>query len=211
MTRVNGNSGKRQEILEALANMLHAAPGGKITTAALARELGVSEAALYRHFPSKARMLEGLLEFTEEALFSRIGLILDEMPSAADRLQQIVALVLVFAERNPGIAVLLGGDALAGETTRLRDRVRQLHDRLETQFRQILREAELREGLRLALTPSATAEFVQALVEGKLRQFVRSDFARRPMAYWTEQWQVLAPALLVPAAQAVPPERLSAQ
>lgn len=207
MTRVNGNSGKRQEILEALANMLHAAPGGKITTAALARELGVSEAALYRHFPSKARMLEGLLEFTEEALFSRIGLILDEMPGAADRLQQIVALVLVFAERNPGIAVLLGGDALAGETARLRDRVRQLHDRLETQFRQILREAELREGLRLALTPSATAEFVQALVEGKLRQFVRSDFARRPMAYWAEQWRVLAPALLVPA---VPPERLSA-
>jgi TetR/AcrR family transcriptional regulator len=209
MTRVNGNSGKRQEILEALANMLHAAPGGKITTAALARELGVSEAALYRHFPSKARMLEGLLDFTEETLFSRIRMILDEMPGAADRLQQIVALVLVFAERNPGIAVLLGGDALAGETARLRERVRQLHDRLETQFRQILREAELREGLRLALTPSATAELVQALVEGKLRQFVRSDFARQPMAHWAEQWQALAPALFVPAGQTLPTGRLS--
>lgn len=209
MTRVNDNSGKRQEILEALANMLHAAPGGKITTAALARELGVSEAALYRHFPSKARMLEGLLEFAEETLFSRIRLILDGMPGAAERLQQIVALVLVFAERNPGIAVLLGGDALAGETARLRERVRQLHDRLETQFRQILREAELREGLRLTLTPSATAELVQALVEGKLRQFVRSDFARRPMACWTEQWRALAPALFAPVQQALP-ERLSA-
>lgn len=209
MTRVNDKSGKRQEILEALANMLHATPGGKITTAALARELGVSEAALYRHFPSKARMLEGLLDFAEETLFSRIRLILDEMPGAAERLQQIVALVLVFAERNPGIAVLLGGDALSGETPRLRERVRQLHDRLETQFRQILREAELREGLRLALTPSATAEFVQALIEGKLRQFVRSDFARRPMVYWTEQWPVLAPALFAPAGQAVSPERLS--
>ena len=207
MTRVNRKSGRRQAILEALANMLQAAPGGRITTAALARELGVSEAALYRHFPSKARMLEGLLEFTEETLFSRIRLILDEMPGAADRLQQIVALVLVFAERNPGIAVLLSGDALTGETARLRERVRQLHDRLETQFRQILREAELREGLRLALTPSATAELVLALIEGKLRQFVWSDFARLPMAHWAEQWQALV--LFAPAGQSLPTERLS--
>jgi TetR/AcrR family transcriptional regulator len=207
MTRVNRNSGRRQEILEALANMLQAAPGGRITTAALARELGVSEAALYRHFPSKARMLEGLLEFTEDTLFSRIRLILDELPGAADRLQQIVALVLVFAERNPGIAVLLCGDALTGETARLRERVRQLHARLETQFRQILREAELREGLRTALTPSATAELVLALIEGKLRQFVWSDFARRPMAHWAEQWPALA--LFAPAGQPVPAAQLS--
>jgi TetR/AcrR family transcriptional regulator len=209
MTRVNRNSGRRQEILEALANMLHATPGGKITTAALARELGVSEAALYRHFPSKARMLEGLLEFTEETLFTRIRIILDEVPGAADRLYQIASLVLVFAERNPGIAPLLTGDALTGETTRLRERVGQLHDRLETQFRQILREGEVREQLRTILTPSATAECVLALIEGKLRQFVRSDFIRRPMAHWPEQWQALVPALVVQARLSLPDEYLS--
>ena len=209
MTRVNRNSGRRQEILEALANMLHATPGGKITTAALARELGVSEAALYRHFPSKARMLEGLLEFTEETLFTRIRIILDEVPGTTDRLHQIASLVLVFAERNPGIAPLLTGDALAGETARLRERVGQLYDRLETQLRQILREGELREQLRTILTPSATAECVLALVEGKLRQFVRSDFARPPTEHWPEQWQALAPALFAPPRQPLPDEHFS--
>ncbi len=210
MTRVNRNSGRRQEILEALASMLHASPGGKITTAALARELGVSEAALYRHFPSKTRMFEGLLEFAEETLFTRIRMILDEVPGAEDRLHQIASLVLVFAERNPGIAPLLTGDALTGETARLRERVGQLHDRLETQFRQILREGELRDQLRTVLTPSATGEFMLALIEGKLRQFVRSDFARRPTAHWPEQWQALLPALFAPAPQSLPKECLSA-
>ena len=139
---------RRQQILEALASMLEANPGQRITTARLAEEVGVSEAALYRHFPSKSKIFEGLIEFIEETLFSRISLILVEESSAAQRCESILTLLLTFTERNPGITRLLTGDALAGETARLRVRVVQLFDRIETQLKQVLREAEMREGLR---------------------------------------------------------------
>ncbi len=197
MSRVNGNSGRRREILEALARLFEARPFGRVTTAALARELGISEAALYRHFPSKARMLEGLIEFIEDALFGRIRVILQETPGAGERLYQICALVLLFAERNPGMVPLLTGDALVGETERLGQRIGQLYERLETQFRQVLREGEARERLALGATPSAITGLLLALLEGKLRRFARSEFAARPTAQWPEQWSLLAPALLV--------------
>jgi AcrR family transcriptional regulator len=116
---------RRQQILEALARELEQAPGQRITTAALARSVGVSEAALYRHFPSKARMFEGLLEFAEEAVFGRVARILEEAGDAPRRCGQILGLVLAFAERNPGITRILLGDALVGETPRLRARVDQ--------------------------------------------------------------------------------------
>jgi TetR/AcrR family transcriptional regulator len=130
---------RRQQILEAFALMLEAAPGSRITTAALARQVGVSEAALYRHFPSKARMIEGLIEFIETSIFSRISRILDEAASAHDRSRDLIWLLLSFVERNPGVARLLAGDALQGETERLRTRIRQFYDRVETQLRQIIR------------------------------------------------------------------------
>src|SRR5690606_11558534 len=122
---------RRQQILEALAQMLEASPGERITTAGLARTVGVSEAALYRHFPSKSKMFEGLIEFIEETVFSRVTLILSEEPDAAVRCEKILGLLLAFAERNPGISRILTGDALAGETERLRNRVAQLYERLE--------------------------------------------------------------------------------
>lgn len=196
MSRVNRNSGRRQEILETFARLLEAQPSGKVTTAALARELGVSEAALYRHFPSKARMIEGLIEFIEETLFGRVRVILQETPSANDRLYQICSLVLMFAERNPGMVPLLTGDALAGETLRLRQRIGQLYERLETQFRQVLREGEAMERLAPQAVPSATTGLLIALIEGKLQRFARSDFADRPTAHWPEQWRLLEPHLL---------------
>ncbi|MFZ5654300.1 MAG: nucleoid occlusion factor SlmA [Pseudomonadota bacterium] len=198
MSRVNRNSGRRREILEAFARLLEAQPFGRVTTAALARELGISEAALYRHFPSKARMIEGLIEFIEDTLFGRIRVILQETPGARDRLQQIGSLILVFAERNPGMVPLLTGDALAGETDRLRRRIGQLYERLETQFRQILREGEARERLAPAAPPAAIAGLLVALIEGKLQRFARSDFADRPTEHWPEQWRLLAAALLLP-------------
>jgi TetR/AcrR family transcriptional regulator len=204
MSRVNGNSGRRREILEALAKLFEAQPCGRVPTAALARELGISEAALYRHFPSKARMIEGLIEFIEDALFGRIRVILQETPEAGARLYQICALVLLFAERNPGMVPLLTGDALAGETERLRRRIGQLYERLEAQLRQILREGEARERLAVSATPSAVTALLIALIEGKLRRFARSDFADRPTAQWPEQWALLAPALL-----ALPPQPAS--
>ena len=184
-------SSRKQEILEALARMLEINPGDRITTAKLAEAVGVSEAALYRHFPSKAKMFEGLIEFVEDAIFSRVKLIMSEESEALPRCHKVLHLLLVFTERNPGITRILNGDALAGETARLRARVQQFYERLETQLKQILREAELNEGLRPQVTVSAAANLLLASAEGRIGQYVRSEFKRRPTEYWDEQWQLL--------------------
>lgn len=191
---------RKQHILECLARMLEANPGERITTSALAREVGVSEAALYRHFPSKSKMFEGLIEFIEESIFSRITLILSEEKSALKRCEKIIGLLLTFAERNPGLTRLLTGDALTGETERLRVRIAQFFDRIETQFKQILREAELREGLHPQLPIVAAANLLIALINGRIAEFVRSGFRKAPTAYWLEQWQLLAQGFMVPNA-----------
>ena len=194
MTRQKGQ--RKQEILETLATMLEQSPGARITTAALAEQVGVSEAALYRHFPSKTKMFEGLIEFIEETLFTRIAIIIKEQQSALVQCERIVALLLGFAEKNPGITRLMTGDVLNGETERLRNRVGQLFDRLETQLKQILREAELREGKRTQIPVAAAANLMMAAAEGRLIQFVRSEFKRVPTAGWQQQWQVLTHGLL---------------
>jgi TetR/AcrR family transcriptional regulator len=188
---------RKQQILECLARMLEANPGERITTSALAREVGVSEAALYRHFPSKSKMFEGLIEFIEESIFSRITLILAEEKAALKRCEKIIGLLLTFAERNPGITRLLTGDALTGETERLRVRIAQFFDRIETQLKQILREAELREGLHPQLPVVAAANLLIALINGRIAEFVRSEFRKLPTSYWAEQWQLLAQGFLV--------------
>lgn len=196
----NGNGKKvsrKEQILQALARMLEAEPGGRITTAALAKEVGVSEAALYRHFPSKARMFEGLIEFIEDSLFTRIHTILNDETPALSQCQQIVVLLLVFCERNPGITRILTGDAITGENERLRIRVIQLFDRLETQLKQILREAELREKLRTRMTIAETANLMLATAEGKICQFVRSGFKRMPTEHWDTHWRFIAQQVFV--------------
>ena len=186
---------RKQQILEAFALMLHEHPGGRITTASLAREVGVSEAALYRHFPSKAKMIEGLIAFAEETLFSRINLILSEQPDARTRVRNVIFLLLSFIERNPGFARLFAGDALQGETERLRDRMRQLLDRIETQLRQILREHSAQQIAMPTLQINPTANLLLACAEGRIMQFVRSDFGHMPTAGWDEQWKLLERAL----------------
>lgn len=186
---------RKDQILQSLAAMLEATPGGRITTAALAKEVGVSEAALYRHFPSKAKMFEGLIEFIEDSLFSRINLIVKEEPTALAQCQQLLTLLLGFAEHNPGITRILTGDAISGETDRLRQRVIQLFDRLETQLKQILRDAEFKEGKRTQLTPTETANLLLAVAEGRICQFVRSGFSRPPTDNWPQQWQLLEPQI----------------
>lgn len=185
------NSQRRQQILEALAQMLEANPGNRITTAGLARQVGVSEAALYRHFPSKSKMFEGLIEFIEKTLFSRINIILTEERTAAQRCEKMLLLLLAFADRNPGITRILTGDALAGETERLHQRVAQLFDRFETQLKQVIREAEVREGLRPVIPSSAAANLLMAAAEGRISQYVRSGFQRSPTADWPQQWDLL--------------------
>ena len=196
MTQVTQSSSRREQILQALALMLEEDSGKRITIAALARQVGVSEAALYRHFPSKARMFEGLIAFIEETLFERISRILDEVPEAVPRCGQILTLLLAFAEKNPGLSRLLDGDVLTGETARLRLRIHQLFERMETQLKQVLREAELREQRRTLLPASATANLLMAYAEGRISQYVRSDFKRRPTEHWDDQWTLLSAQLL---------------
>lgn len=186
---------RRDQILQALATMLEQSPGARITTSGLARQVGVSEAALYRHFPSKAKMFEALIEFIEETIFSRISRILSEESSVDLRCAQTVGLLLTFAERNPGITRILTGDPLAGETDRLRTRVGQFFERLETQLRQILRETELREGNSPAMSVNASANLLLVVAEGRLSQFVRTDFTRLPTDGWDEQWEALRRAI----------------
>ncbi len=186
---------RREQILQALAHMLEVSPGARITTAALAKEVGVSEAALYRHFPSKAKMFEGLIGFIEETLFSRITLISKSDAGAVKQCEQIILLLLAFVERNPGMSRILAGDALAGETERLRMQVGQVFDRIETQLKSILREAELSEGLRTQATPTITANLLLATAEGRMRQFVRSDYKRYPTDGWEDQWPLLSQSL----------------
>ncbi|MCS2608338.1 nucleoid occlusion factor SlmA [Halomonas dongshanensis] len=193
---------RREQILQALAIMLEEDSGKRITTAALAKQVGVSEAALYRHFPSKARMFESLIDFIEESIFARITRILDEVPETTERCGTLLRLVLGFAEKNPGLARVMGGDVLTGETARLRLRVHQLFERLEVQLKQVLREAELREGRRPTLPASAAANLLIAQAEGRISQYVRSDFKRLPTEYWDDQWQFLSQRLLQEAPQA---------
>ncbi|KXI29809.1 nucleoid occlusion factor SlmA [Paraglaciecola hydrolytica] len=182
---------RRAQILQALASMLQSNPGQRITTAKLAAHVGVSEAALYRHFPSKARMFEGLIEFIEETLFSRITKILNEEKDTATRCQLILHLILGFAEKNPGITRILNGDALMGEQDRLRERITQLFERLETQMKQVLRERKLREGKTLPADEGVIANMLICYADGRINQFIRSEFTRRPTEGFAEQWQFI--------------------
>jgi len=198
---------RKDQILQALARMLESAPGERITTAALAREVGVSEAALYRHFPSKARMFEGLIKFIEDTLFARISRIVNEEDSAEIRCQNILLLLLTFCDKNPGMTRLLTGDALAGETERLRERIAQFFNRLEAQLKQVLREAQIRENLKTTISPAILANLLLASCEGRLVQFVRSEFKVSPLDNWDTQWDYLSKNLSIP--QSPKPNRLT--
>ncbi len=186
---------RRDEILQALALMLETHHGSRITTAALAAEVGVSEAALYRHFPSKAKMLEGLIDYIEEALFPRITRLLADSQDAQQRCHDILTLLLMFAERNPGFARLMVGEPLQGENERLHARMRQVFERLLTQLRQIMREWALTQVPAPKLSANAAAALMLATAEGHISQFVRSEYRDTPTEYWEQQWEVLAHAI----------------
>ena len=188
----NKKPSRRESILQALVELIQSDPGARITTAGLARTVGVTEAALYRHFPSKRKMFEALIEFAEEAVFSRCQLILQEQEDVRVRLQQMVHLVLVFAERNPGLCSVLTGDALMGEDETLRKRASQFFERLETQIRQALKEGEIRQGLSPRNTSARGADFVMVFLEGRIQRFVRSSFARLPTSDFDEAWGLVS-------------------
>ena len=196
-TRAEKKSSRRQAILEALARELEQNPGERITTAQLAKGLGVSEAALYRHFPSKACMFEGLIEFAEDTIFGLVGKILEDDHNTVTRCEKIITLLLGFSAKNPGISSILVGTALTGETERLHLRVNQFFERLETQFRQILRERELTLTEAGGRPVNETANLLLIVIEGHMQQFVRTGFRQSPLTGWEKQWQLLATIMKV--------------
>jgi TetR/AcrR family transcriptional regulator len=140
---------RKQQILETLAKMLETPTQEKITTASLAAKLDVSEAALYRHFASKAQMFEGLISFIEQSLFGLINKITTEETDGMTQVRRIVTIMLLFAEKNPGMTRVLTGDALVNEDNRLQLRINQMFDRLESTIKQSFRIAQTQTGLSL--------------------------------------------------------------
>ncbi len=195
MSRARGD--RRQEILAALASELERRPGDRVTTAQLATVLGVSEAALYRHFPSKARMYEGLIGFAEESVFALFTRILREEADNVRRCESFARVLLTFSARNPGITRVLLGEALVGENERLRARVAQFLDRCETQLRQVLNECELETPRRLMVPASTAANLLVSVIEGRMAQYLRSSFRRAPDAGWGATWGALESALFL--------------
>src|SRR5881398_1645007 len=175
---------RKLQILQTLASMLESPRGEKITTAALAARLDVSEAALYRHFASKAQMFEGLIEFIESTLFSMVNRITTESTDGAAQAAQMVTLLLGFAEKNPGMTRVLIGDALVNEDERLQSRVNQLLDRLEAGLRQSARLAATAGRFPADWDANAYANALIAFVIGRWHQYAKSGFKRVPMEGW---------------------------
>jgi TetR/AcrR family transcriptional regulator len=181
-TRKRPRPGERRvQILQTLATMLEQPGAERITTAALAARLDVSEAALYRHFASKAQMFEGLIEFIESSVFKMVNQITEREPAGAMQAQRIALTLLQFGEKNPGMVRVMVGDALVFEHERLTARMNQFFDRVESQLRQSLRAASDAAG---SMTPTvdanALAAGLTALVVGRLHRYARSGFRRSP-------------------------------
>jgi TetR/AcrR family transcriptional regulator len=172
---------RRVQILEALATMLEQPGAERITTAALAARLDVSEAALYRHFASKAQMFEGLIEFIEQSVFTLVNQISEREPSGNAQAAKIIAMMLQFAEKNPGMTRVMVGDALVFENERLQQRMNQFFDKIESALKQCLRAGGEGDG---SATPSLDAQvrasMLTAFVVGRLQRFARSGFKRAP-------------------------------
>jgi TetR/AcrR family transcriptional regulator len=172
---------RRIQILQALAGMLEQPGAERVTTSALAARLDVSEAALYRHFASKAQMFEGLIEFIEQSVFTLVNQIIERETNYAVRLRKIVTLVLQFAEKNPGMTRVMAGDALVFENERLQERMNQFFDKLEASLKQTLREASATTSTE---TPTVDAQvrasIITAFMLGRLQRFSRSGFKRPP-------------------------------
>jgi TetR/AcrR family transcriptional regulator len=172
---------RRVQILQTLAQMLEQPGADRITTAALAAKLSVSEAALYRHFASKAQMFEGLIEFIESSVFSLINQIVEREPSGAQQAAKMLAVVLQFGEKNPGMTRVMVGDALVFENERLIARMNQFFDRVESQLRQSLRAAAEAAGSpQPTVDGNAQASALTAFAVGRLQRYARSGFKRSP-------------------------------
>lgn len=182
---------RKLQILQNLAEMLERPDPEKITTAALAKKLDVSEAALYRHFASKAQMYEGLIEFSEETIFGLVNKITGETQSGVRQIESIVSMLLAFAKKNRGMTRVLIGEALVNENERLQQRINQLHDRLEATLKQCLRFAATQNEIPAGTDAGAAANLILSFVVGRWHQFAKSGFRRDPADMWAEQWKLL--------------------
>ncbi len=182
---------RKLQILQVIAEMLQDPAAEKITTAALAKRIDVSEAALYRHFASKAQMFEGLIEFIESSLFTVINKIAAEEEHGLRQVQMMLSLLLGFAEKNRGLTRVLIGDALVHENPRLQVRINQLLDRIEVSFKQALRIAVSQGNLPAEHDVSAHANILRCYALGRWHQFVKSGFRTAPLEIWPQQWPLL--------------------
>ena len=185
---------KKLQILQSLAEMLQDPKGEKITTAGLAAKLDCSEAALYRHFASKAQMYEGLIEFIESSLLGIVNQVSHDETDGLRQTEAICALLLRFAEKNRGMTRVLIGDALVNEHERLQARINQLTDKLEAALRQSLRVAATQGKVSPGADFSASASVLIAFVFGRWHAYAKSGFTREPAAQWPQQWPLLASA-----------------
>jgi TetR/AcrR family transcriptional regulator len=191
MPRVKGE--RRLEILKALAEMLEQPKWGKITTAALAEKLDVSEAALYRHFASKAQMYEGLIEFIESSVFSVANKITADEADGQKQADKLLEMLLAFAEKNPGMVRVMTGDALVGEHERLQARMNQFYDRFEATLKQALRSLGAEGGQKPSdADVSAHAAFLTRYMIGCLHQYAKSGFTKKPTDSYAAQRRYLA-------------------
>ena len=179
---------KKDHILQHLVMLLEQSDNQRITTALLAKATGVSEAALYKHFPSKTRMFEDLIDFIEKTLFVRINRILEENKDHLLQLEKIMQLLLLFVEKNPGLCKILTREALVNEHLRLQSRVDKLFNRLETQIKQLLKELEIRAQIKLVLLKTTIAKLCINLFDGRVNQYVRTGFVVKPTDDWESLW-----------------------
>ncbi len=182
---------RKTQILQTLAHMLEHPAAEKITTAALAARLDVSEAALYRHFSGKAQMFEGLIDFIEQTLFGLINKISSEEKSGVRQTEAMMAVLLGFAQKNRGMTRVLIGDALVNEDARLQARINQMHDRLEAALKQALRFGMTQQEIAGDIDVAAQANVLMSFVTGRWHQFAKSGFRREPADMWASQWRQL--------------------
>ena len=187
---------RQLDIMQSLAKMLQAKGPVKVTTASLANECGITEAAIYRHFPSKRKIYEGLVDFCEQSLFDLIGDINSSKEDHLDKASKIMVLLVSFSEKNPGLARLLTREAFSIDEASLDDRIKQMFSKIELQIKQNLQKYEQQTKKKLALPSASGANLLLAFVEGVIQQFVRSGFTEKPSQRISDQTSFLTDSLL---------------
>ena len=186
---------RQLDIMQSLAKMLQAKGPVKVTTASLANECGITEAAIYRHFPSKRKIYEGLVDFCEQSLFDLIGNINSSKDDHLEKVSKIMVLLVSFSEKNPGLARLLTREAFSIDEASLDDRIKQMFSKIELQIKQNLQKYEQQTKKKLALPSASSANLLLAFVEGVIQQFVRSGFTEKPTQRISDQAAFLTGSL----------------